>query len=167
MGGGETLIYAATGPMEVKKQLRGFIACAPLIRVHPSSAPNNITVFFGKIAAKLLPKRQMVSTLGAQFMSHDDAVNKDWAADKLCHDTGTLEGLAGMLQRTDDLDNGNVTISDWDGCSILIMHGTEDVVTSYDASKDFMERLKIKDKTMKTYEGSYHCSMRHSPGVLS
>ena len=153
--------------MEVKKQLHGFVACAPLIRVHPSSAPNGITVFFGKIAARLLPKRQLVSTLGAQFMSHDEAVNKDWAADKLCHDTGTLEGLAGMLGRSDDLDKGNVTISDWDGCSIFITHGTEDVVTSYDASKEFMEKLKVKDKTMKTYDGSYHCSMCSSSVALN
>ena len=158
MGGGETLLYAAVGPSEVKKQLRGFVAAAPLIRIHPNSEPNRITVFAGKLAGKWLPKRQMVSTLGAEHMSHDEVINKDWEQDPLCHDTGTLEGMAGMLERSDDLDKGKATITDWNGCSVLLMHGTGDVVTSHEATRKFTERLKIRDKTMKLYERSYHCS---------
>ena len=157
MGGQEVLQYAARGPVEVKKQIRGFLAEAPYIRLHPAAEPNKITVFAGKLVSKLLPSKQMVSKLDPQWMCHDKAMCKDWEDDELCHDTGTLEGLSGMLDRAAELDTGKATISDG-GTSIFIGHGTGDMCTSHEASKRFFETLKVKDKTLKLYEGCYHCS---------
>ena len=163
MGGQETLYFAAEGPDEVKNQLRGFIVMSPLIRLHPGSEPNRVTVMAGRLVGRLLPSRQMISKLDAGFMSHDDALNKDWEADELCHDTGTLEGLAGMLSRGEELDRGKVVIKDRDGLHMLLAHGTEDKVTSHEATKKlFGERLNIKNKTLKLYEGNYHCRRKHA-----
>ena len=33
--------------------------------------------------------------------------------------------------------------------------------TSHEASKRFFENLNVKDKTLKLYEGCYHCSKYH------
>ena len=157
MGGQEILHFAASGPEDLRKQISGFIATSPFIRLHPGSEPNRVTVAAGRVAGRLLPTMQKVSKLDSGFMTHDDAFNKDWEADELCHDTGTLEGLAGMLNRAAELDGDKVVIQDWEGFHLLLLHGTEDRVTHVEATKRFMERLKVKNKTLKLYEGSYHC----------
>ena len=99
----------------------------------------------------------MVNKLDAQWMCHDLAICKEWVEDPLCHDTGTLEGLAGMLDRMAELDEDRIVIDEWEGCKVWIGHGTEDRCTSHAASKRFVERLKVEDKTFREYEGCYHC----------
>jgi acylglycerol lipase len=158
MGGGEVLTYAAQGPADVRKQIAGYIASAPLIGLHPDAQPGAVTVFMGKLAGKVLPNRQMVSKLDSSHMSHDPEANKAWEDDELCHDTGTLEGMSGMLDRGSLLDSGKVMIEDT-SCSVLVLHGTGDMVTSHEASKRFIERCKVQDKTLKLYDGAYHCGM--------
>ena len=53
-------------------------------------------------------------------MSRDPEVCKQYDTDKLCHDTGTLEGLAGMLQRAEELEKGVVAIENEDGLRIWV-----------------------------------------------
>jgi acylglycerol lipase len=158
MGGGEILQYAAVGPVDVKTQITGFIGSAPFIRVGPGSEPNKLTVIVGRLASKVLPHHQLVQKLNSSYMCHDAAMCKDWENDPLCHDTGTLEGLTGMLDRAEQLDKGKVVIEDRDGLHLFIAHGIDDKVTSHEASKSFIERSPVKDKTLQLYDGSYHCS---------
>lgn len=81
---------------------------------------------------------------------------KAYEADDLCHDTGTLEGLAGMLRRAEELDQGKVLLNDVEGCRLWVGHGTEDRVTSFKATARFMDRLQINDKTFRVYDRHYH-----------
>lgn len=155
MGGQETLMYAATGPAEIRKQIKGYVAVAPYIRLHPSSQPSAFTVFAGRLASKLVPQMQLVQKLDVEFMSHDQAVCMSYKEDPLCHDTGTLEGLAGMLDRAEALDKGKVDLEEDN--HVWIGHGTDDKVTNYIGTKDFFDRSKAKDKTLKLYDGAYHC----------
>lgn len=111
------------------------------------------------MAAKILPKRQMVQKIDPRFLCRDETLYKEFEADELCHDTGTLEGLAGMLQRAEDLDAGRVTSQNLENCALWVGHGTEDRVTSFKATARFMDRLEIKDKTFKAYPGHYHKRM--------
>lgn len=39
---------------------------------------------------------------------------------------------------------------------LLVTHGTADVITSYEASRQFVESLACADKTLKSYSGAYH-----------
>lgn len=39
---------------------------------------------------------------------------------------------------------------------LLITHGTADVITSYEASRQFIESLAGADKTFKSYSGAFH-----------
>lgn len=98
----------------------------------------------------------MVQNIDPKFLCRDETLYKEFEADELCHDTGTLEGLAGMLQRAEDLDAGRVLSKNLEGCSLWVGHGTEDRVTSFKATARFMDRLDIKDKTFRVYEGHYH-----------
>lgn len=159
MGGAEVLQFAARGPADVRSQIRGYLGESPYLALHPSAQPNRMTVIAGRMVAKVVPKRQMVQKLDPQWVSRDETVQKEWAQDPLCHDTGTLEGLAGMLDRAHELDTGLVVAKEG---SFWIGHGDGDRVTSYDASRRWFESLEVEDKEYKTYEGWYHkCEIHH------
>ena len=160
MGGAEILTYAARGPATVRTHIRGYLAESPYLALHPSSQPSRFVVAAGKLAARLVPKRQMIQRLESKWLSRDPDVNRKWAEDDLCHDTGTLEGLAGMLQRGDELDKDLVVVREGEGegqaTRLFVGHGSADRVTSFETSKRWFERLKVKDKEFKTYQGWYH-----------
>jgi acylglycerol lipase len=163
MGGAETLYYASTGPSDILSQLRGFIASAPLIGLHPDTRPFKATVYAGRLAGRLLPKFQLVQKLDSKWLSRDPEQNKLWEQDELCHDTGTLEGLAGMLDRGLQLESFKVLPKE-SACEggktrLLVLHGTGDHVNAYEATKAYVDRCSgLSDKELKSYDGWYHNS---------
>ncbi|KAF1838536.1 alpha/beta-hydrolase [Decorospora gaudefroyi] len=160
MGGGQVLCYAAQGPHEVRKHIRGYLLESPFVDFDPKSKPSPITVFFGKLAGKIMAHRQLTNKLDPNLISRDPEVCKRFNDDPLCHDTGTLEGLAGLLDRTTNLSGGKIVIPDDAGeggvTRIWIAHGDQDGITSYHASKRLCDNLQVKDKAFRTYEGYYH-----------
>ena len=164
MGGQEVLYYGAEGPSETLSHLRGIDAEAPYIRVSPATQPWKITVISGRIASKVIPNHHMVIKLRASFLSRDPEVNKKFAEDKLCHDTGTLEGLAGMIDRAAALDEGKV-VPGKKVKSLWVGFGSGDEIVRCDAAKQFFDRVDIKDKTFKEYDGWYHvCKSESASG---
>ncbi len=160
MGGGEVLVYAATGPAEIRRHIRGYLLESPFIAFHPASKPSPITVFLGRLASKVLPRRQMVNVLDPKFLSRDPEVRREFVEDPLCHDTGTLEGLTGLLDRSADLSSGRVNVADSVGedgkTRLWVSHGTADGVCSFEGTKKWFEAAPVTDKEFKAYEGWYH-----------
>ncbi|CAI6336968.1 unnamed protein product [Periconia digitata] len=160
MGGGEVLLYMASGPADIRQHIRGYLLEAPFVDFSPESKPSGLTVFFGRMAGKILPQHQMVNKLDCKLISRDPVVQQQFLEDELCHDTGTLEGLSGMLDRTGHLSTGKVKIGDNAGeggvTRVWIAHGDKDGITNYHASKALADRIEAKDKEFKTYEGYYH-----------
>ncbi|KAF2476375.1 alpha/beta-hydrolase [Lindgomyces ingoldianus] len=160
MGGGEVLCYAAQGPADIRQHIRGYLLESAFVDFSPASKPSPITVFFGRLAGKLLPHRQMVNKLDVQLISRNPAVQKQFLEDDLCHDTGTLEGLAGLLDRTGELASGKIKIGDAAGeggvTRIFMAHGSKDGITNFGAAKNLFESVPAKDKEFKTYEGHFH-----------
>lgn len=103
-----------------------------------------------------MPHYQMVNKLDERLLSRDPEVVRQIAEDPLCHDTGTLEGLAGMLDRAHELESGMVTLRD-DQASVWLSHGTEDQICDFEATRRVYERMEVEDKEFKVYEGWYHC----------
>ena len=176
MGGAEALHFMMTeAPRPVAYGLpmgtvRGLLLESPYIALHPDSQPNGFTVWAGRLAARIAPSRKMLQKLDSTYMSRDPQVRKDWDEDKLCHDTGTLEGLAGMLQRAAELTalgKGTAVqgLKPDPGCPVWLGHGSDDRVTSYDESKRLFEKLRVEDKTFKTYERAYHKLHAEPEGV--
>ncbi|TVY45471.1 putative monoglyceride lipase [Lachnellula occidentalis] len=157
MGGGEVATLASDPEYaDLMPSIRGWLLESPLFAIAEGYAPSSATVFLGRMAAKILPHMKMANTLLPENMSRDPEVVKDLKADKLNHETGTLEGLAGMLDRSAALREGRVTLNK-DVTSIWLGHGTKDMGTSYDASKKWFEaQTQVQDKEFKTYEGWYH-----------
>lgn len=160
MGGAEVLTYAALGPSETRRHIRGYLAEAPFIALHPATRPYKATVVVGRLAARLVPWFQMENKLQAELLSRDPEVCRRFVEDELCHDLGTLEGLAGMLDRAGDLERGAVIIRDGEGegeaTRVWVSHGTADGVCEFGATKKWFDRLDIRDKELKVYEGWYH-----------
>ncbi len=160
MGGAECLTYACTGPSHILSHIRGYLAESPLIGLHPAAEPFKLTVMAGRLAAKVMPRFQMLQKLNEKNLCRDPQVAADWVNDDLCHNTGTLEGLGGMLDRGIDLTNGKVTLKENAGegghARLWIGHGTGDLVTNCEASKKWVEALEVQDKEFKAYEGFYH-----------
>jgi len=163
MGGAEVLSYLSLDPANLCSKLRGVISLAPLIALHPRARPWRVTVMAGKMAAKLLPRFQLVNKLDLQWLSHDPAKNESWGNDPLCHDTGTLLGLEHMLDRGEKLDSGEWTIGEGKNeggkTRVLVLHGDEDHVNDFKGSERYVrESISCQDKELKRYEGFYHNS---------
>lgn len=167
MGGGEVLCYAAQGPREVRRHIRGYLLESPFVDFDPKSKPSPFTVFFGRLAGTLLPQRQLVNKLDVNLISRDPEVCKRFDEDELCHDTGTLEGLAAMLDRTGELAAGKINIPADAGeggvARIWIAHGDEDGITAFTASKHLADALQVNDKEFKAYKGYYHRCKSNTP----
>jgi acylglycerol lipase len=174
MGGAQALTYLITNQKfsTPRPRLAGLILESPYIALHPTAEPYKLTVVAGTLAARFLPNMQMVQKLPAKHISRSTKVQEDWMNDELCHDTGTLAGLSGMLQRAADLTTlGNGKAVEGLGkqvpCPIWVGHGTEDHVTWYDASKMVFDVLDVEkgDKTFQTYNGAYHKLHAEPEGV--
>lgn len=180
MGGAQVLHYVlnpaspyhsqekdAQGTQQVT--LSGVLAFSPLVALHPSSRPPGIKVALGRLAGKVLPRFHLRSELDLRLVSRDEQVCAEFAADTLCHDTGTLEGLAGMLDRALWLENqtpaSHLTVPEDKIPPIWVGHGTGDRITSFDASKKFSEVLLARDKTFQEYQGAYHKLHAEPDGV--
>ncbi|KAK5662810.1 hypothetical protein OQA88_6220 [Cercophora sp. LCS_1] len=160
MGGGEVLTFLSddTYQKDVVCHVRGWLLEAPFIGFPPEAAPSALKIFGARLVGRLLPHRQMLNKLPPEDLTRDPAIVKSITEDKLMHDTGTLEGLAGLLDRTTALESGSVRPEGDAVKSLWIGHGTKDKATSYHASKKYFEQFlgAVADKSFKSYEGWYH-----------
>ncbi|CDM37904.1 hypothetical protein DTO013E5_7247 [Penicillium roqueforti] len=167
MGGGQVLNYIFhpespyNGDKSKRPNFTGVLLYSPLIAIDPSSRPSKLTVSAGRLVAKLIPHKQRYSPLDPNLMSRNKAVVDEFVADTLCHDTGTFEGLAGMLDRGIWLE-GMFAAGDgaWvkTGLPFWFGHGNGDRVTSHPATENFVKGLTEKggDVKLRSYEGAYH-----------
>jgi acylglycerol lipase len=154
MGGGVALTYAYSGAH--REKLAGCVVWSPMIDTAPETRPLSLVVAAGRIAAKVFPGHKLVNKLDGSFMSRDPTVCEEFAKDTLCHDTGTLLGIAEMLDRGKKLMDPEVGKRFPQELPMLVLHGSGDKITCCKASRKFTENLKVRDKTFKEYEGWYH-----------
>jgi acylglycerol lipase len=161
MGGAEVLCYMAQGDADVIKNVRGWLFEAPFISFHAHTKPSVVTVFMGRLAGKVLPKRQMLFKLDEKTLSRDESVQKAFVEDDLCHDTGTLEGLASNLDRATGLETGKIRIPTDAGeggkTRMWMSHGNQDGVCDCRGTNKVYNLLDgIDDKELKIYDGWFH-----------
>ncbi|KAL7930579.1 Alpha/Beta hydrolase protein [Trichoderma chlorosporum] len=157
MGGGEVLTLAGDAEhRQLVAQIRGWILEAPFVGFTKTAEPSAVKVVLGRLAGRLLPRHQLKHVVPPEHLSRDPAVVESIRNDALCHNTGTLEGLASLLDRTTLLASGGVKLGS-DVQSILLTHGTNDLTCSYDAAVKFVsEQAAVEDKETRSYEGAYH-----------
>jgi acylglycerol lipase len=165
MGGGEALCYMLSTSEDYSNRptFSGLLLEAPYVELHASSQPSSVKVQAGKLASMLLPQMQLKQKLDAAYLSRSEKVRQDWINDPLCHDTGTLEGLRGLLQRSADLSHlsHGRTVHGFTtklSCPVWFSFGTGDRVLSEIAARQLFNIVDApnKDKTYKSYPDAYH-----------
>lgn len=160
MGGAEVLYYAAEGPKEIKKRIRGFAASAPWISLHETRRPWKGILVLGRLIGKIMPHLQMVEKLPAEKLCRDPEIVKQWEQDPLCHDTATLQGVDGAFLRGSELEERKVVMKNDEGeggkTRVWVGFGTADELLSFDVAKKWYEGLNVEDREFHAYEGWYH-----------
>jgi acylglycerol lipase len=161
MGGGQVLTLACHPDYQesVVRRVRGWMLEAPFISFSPEEQPSWLKVFAGRLAGRLLPHRQLKHEIMPSHLTRDPAVQKSILEDKLMHNTGTLEGLSGLLDRTTALASGEVRPQEGGALRALwIGHGTGDKTTWFEASKKYFDECTgvVQDREFRVYEGWYH-----------
>ena len=117
-----------------------------------TSAPiSKVTIFINRIVSKIFPKISVDTKLNPDFISTDKEVVKKYVNDPLVQGKMSAAAGIGVIDAANFLDTFNGTIA----MPLLIIHGTEDKLISYDAAKAFAARVK-GDVTFKSFEGMYH-----------
>lgn len=163
MGGGQVATLASDpGYAELVAQVRGWILESPFIGFTPTEEPSWLLVFSGRLAGKVLPHMHLTRPIPPEHVVRDAQVQQSIREDALMHNTGTLEGLASMLDRTDVLSRGKSRLLP-QVRSLVLMHGDGDLVCSFDKAKAWFDRQSLEDGTFKRYEGFYH-QLHADPG---
>ncbi|KAI1822848.1 alpha/beta hydrolase [Xylaria intraflava] len=158
MGGGQTLALASTPKYEdLITQIRGWILDAPFVGFAPELQPSWLLIRSGRLASHIVPNFKLYRPIPPEDVTRDPEVQASISADPLMHNYGTLEGLANMLDRTNDLSGGALVLSK-NVKSLFMLHGTADKATSFDKSKEWFDRNKaqIPDAKFKAFEGFAH-----------
>ncbi|KAI9737700.1 MAG: hypothetical protein M1818_005704 [Claussenomyces sp. TS43310] len=166
MGGGEVLTLASTPQYrDLLKDIRGILLESPYVALPPDQTPSPVTVFLGRMAGKLLPHHQISHAIPVKDVVRDPVVQKSLEDDALCHNRGSLEMFANMLDRSAALYKGTLKLNP--GVQALwLAHGTADRSTSHDASKKWFDTQTdgVVDKEFKTYDGWSHQLHADLPG---
>lgn len=158
MGGGEALTLASTPKYNpIVSKVHGWILEAPFLGFPPGEEPSTLKVIAGRAAARLFPRRTLMHRIVPEKLAHNLEVQKSLAEDTLCHDTGTLEGLAGLLDRTIALSSGKLRLLP-SVKSLYLAHGTQDQATSYSWSKRWFDSNAeaLADATFRTFDDCAH-----------
>jgi acylglycerol lipase len=147
------LNYDCIGPL--RTELSGVIASAPLVLASAPTRPNKATIELAGMVSKVLPSFQIPVKLSSHYVSRDKEEVAKYDADPLVHGYGTAKGMYDMLTNGEKLITTRykeITKT----VPVLICHGTEDGLTSYEAAKEFFDKCEIEDKEFKTWPGFYH-----------
>ncbi|WVR07084.1 hypothetical protein IAU60_004123 [Kwoniella sp. DSM 27419] len=159
MGGGQVLAFATrpTAPpsAESLKLLSGVIAGGPLIK---QTKPASIfQVKAGSFAANLGLGNMLIPTpMDYNELSHNQAANDKCKADPFCEQSGSLRGVADMLQGGATLDTQEAWNAWPKDLPLLVYHGGEDAICDPQAAQRFGQNAAAADKTFESIPGMYH-----------
>lgn len=145
LGGNVVLNYI----LRRKPNIAGVIASSPWIQL--AFKPDAISVMAGKLLKSIYPTFTQPTKLNARHLSTDPEVGRIYQADPLVHDRITAGMGTEMLDAADYLQHysGHFPIP------LLLMHGSDDQIVSYDAAHQFTERV-TGEVTFVSWEGLYH-----------
>lgn len=144
LGGGIVLSYI----LRKKPSIKGAIVTSPWLRL--SFEPDRIKLLLARTMSNLFPSMTQPSGLNVKFISHDQQVVDAYIADPLNHNkisVGLFLSAVGAakysLEHAGDLE-----------IPLLLMHGSDDKLTSPQGSRDFAAKTKMAE--LKIWDGGYH-----------
>ena len=146
MGGLITLRYLARND----PALRGAVVSAPLIAIAARVPPHKLMI--GKVSATLMPRLTLNNEIDPSVLSRDGNVGLAYAADPLVHRVVSAKWFAEATRAMEEIVRQAPAIA----APLLIMHGTEDKLASYDATARLFPSIGSRDKEFVTYTCYYH-----------
>ena len=146
LGGLLALAYA----MERQSVFKTVILSAPALGL--SQKPFFLKVFFGRLFSYILPKKGINSKLDITGISRDAKVVQEYKEDPLNHDQVSLYTARVVLNLQKYFAKKGCTCA----MPVLLVHGTDDRLTSCSASKRFMRHLEGDNHRIITIDGAFH-----------
>jgi len=130
--------------------IAGIILSAPYIQL--AFSPPAIKLALGKMMRSIWPGFTQSNPLEVKYLSRNPKVAEAYQADPLVHDKISARTALDSIEAADFLDQYSGQLP----YPTLLIHGDQDHLTSYPASKTFAERVNSDDFTFKTWSGFYH-----------
>ena len=114
--------------------------------------PSAFAMFLARLFSRFLPKMGMLQ-LDATQISRDPQVVQDYLGDPLVHNgKATARLVVELVQNmeTVERDRGKIQLP------VIVMHGSDDAMTTSKGSEEFYKAVSSPDKTLKIYQGLYH-----------
>jgi alpha-beta hydrolase superfamily lysophospholipase len=144
LGGGIVLEYL----LKRKPKLKGAIVTSPWLRL--SFEPPRSKVVLANIMKSIMPGLVQPSGLNVNHISHNEAVVLKYERDPLVHGKISVSLFAAAMGAAKySLDHASEL-----NIPTLIMHGSEDMITSPEASREFAGKTEMAE--LKIWEGGYH-----------
>ena len=144
MGGNVVLNMA----LRRKPEIKGVIASSPWLKL--AFEPPKLQVMLAKVVKGVLPGLTQPSKLDVNSISRDKEEVKKYSEDPMVHDRiSTIFFLSAHEAGLYALEHAKEF-----GYPLYIFHGTEDKLTSHDASKQFAEARPASN--WKSWVGLYH-----------
>lgn len=146
LGGNLVLNYA----LRRKPAIAGVVATSPALRVtNPLPA---LQVALAKVMNKLKPDMQMANGLALEGLARDPEVIRAYTNDPLVHNKISVRLALEMLQAGEWAMAHAAELP----LPLLLVHGTEDILTPAQASEEFAARAPTERCTLKLWAGFYH-----------
>ncbi|KAG4403305.1 hypothetical protein GLYMA_01G080600v4 [Glycine max] len=155
------------GAVSLKVHLRepnnwdGMILVAPMCKIAEDVLPSDAVLKVLTLLSKVMPKAKLIQNQDiADLFFREPSKRKLAVYNVICYDDNPrLRTGMELLRTTKEIESQVHKVS----APLLILHGAEDKVTDPLVSKFLYERASSKDKTLKLYEGGYHCILEGEP----
>jgi alpha-beta hydrolase superfamily lysophospholipase len=146
MGGNLVINYVLRMP----HTLRGLIATGPWLKL--AFEPPASKLALGKMMDSISPAFMQPSGLETSALARDSEVVRQYVYDTLVHDKISVRMFYGMYHA------GLWALDRADGLNLptLLMHGSEDRLTSCSASRAFVSGAPAEKMTFREWDGFYH-----------
>ena len=144
LGGGIVLQYI----LKKKPAVRGAIISSPWLRL--SFEPSKSKLLLASVMKHILPSLTQPSGLKVAHLSHDPEVVRKYVEDKLVHDRISVS----LFHNAVSAGTYCLAISASLSIPALFIHGSDDMITSPEASRQFTSSSQKAE--LKIWEGGYH-----------
>ncbi|XP_031490376.1 caffeoylshikimate esterase-like [Nymphaea colorata] len=149
------------GAVALKIQLKqpdawdGMILVAPMCKIAADVTPSNTVIKIASLLSIILPKAKLFPRQDLSELMFREPDKKKMAQFNVIayDDKMRLRTGIELLKTTKDIESRVREVS----APLLVLHGSGDMVTDPQVSEFLYENASSSDKTLKLYEGGYHC----------
>jgi acylglycerol lipase len=153
-------LVAAFTCLHNQEMWSGLLLCSPLLDVEWTPVLR-LQAAFSSVLAMAGPRLKIVPKVVAAHVNKDPARVKEYEEDPLIyHENIPVKSGSEMLKGFGEFSKHRAEFS----LPIYAHHGTADKITSFEATRDFLDAVSSTDKTFVPVEGGYHEVMLEPEG---